>query len=100
MKIANWRTSMDVEATYVCGACGEEVVVPIDSSQGARQDYVKIAPCAAERISSASTLTKKATLPPGRNWNDRGSIIRLVKRGGHRISSEANFCQARPNLLS
>ena len=35
---------MNDEATYVCGACGEEIVIPVDVSQGARQDYVEDCP--------------------------------------------------------
>jgi hypothetical protein len=36
--------NMNDEANYTCSACGEEVVVPIDVSQGARQDYVEDCP--------------------------------------------------------
>lgn len=32
------------DATYVCGACGEEIVVPVDLSQGADQEYVEDCP--------------------------------------------------------
>jgi len=32
------------EATYVCGACGEEIVIPIDVSQGESQEYVEDCP--------------------------------------------------------
>ena len=32
------------EASYVCGACGEEIVIPIDVSQGERQEYVEDCP--------------------------------------------------------
>jgi Cysteine-rich CPXCG len=32
------------EATYTCGACGEEIVVPIDLSQGEQQEYVEDCP--------------------------------------------------------
>lgn len=35
---------MNDEGTYVCGACGEEIVVPIDLSQGAEQEYVEDCP--------------------------------------------------------
>ena len=35
---------MNDEVTYVCGACGEEIVVPIDVSQGNRQEYVEDCP--------------------------------------------------------
>ena len=32
------------DASYVCWACGEAIVVPIDTSQGSRQDYVEDCP--------------------------------------------------------
>lgn len=38
------RPAADLEATYVCDSCGEEIVVPVDISAGARQDYVEDCP--------------------------------------------------------
>ena len=40
------------EASYPCWACGEEIVVPIDPTMGARQDYVEDCPvcCRPNRI--------------------------------------------------
>lgn len=35
---------MNDEATYICDACGEEIVVPIDLSEGSSQDYVEDCP--------------------------------------------------------
>jgi DNA-directed RNA polymerase subunit RPC12/RpoP len=35
---------MNDEATYICGACGEEVVIPVDLSQGDEQEYVEDCP--------------------------------------------------------
>ena len=35
---------MDDEATYTCDACGEPIVVPVDLSQGPRQEYVEDCP--------------------------------------------------------
>ncbi len=35
---------MDDEATYICDACGEEIVIPIDPSAGASQEYVEDCP--------------------------------------------------------
>jgi len=32
------------EASYVCGACGEEIVVQIDPSAGSAQSYVEDCP--------------------------------------------------------
>ena len=34
----------DLEATYICDSCGEEIVVPVDVSAGSRQDYVEDCP--------------------------------------------------------
>ena len=43
---------MNDEASYICGACGEEIVVPVDMSQGAHQEYVEDCPvcCRANLI--------------------------------------------------
>lgn len=35
---------MNDDSTYICGACGEEIVVPIDLSQGDEQEYVEDCP--------------------------------------------------------
>jgi DNA replicative helicase MCM subunit Mcm2 (Cdc46/Mcm family) len=32
------------DASYVCDSCGEEIVVPIDLSAGASQEYVEDCP--------------------------------------------------------
>jgi hypothetical protein len=32
------------EASYLCDSCGEEIVLPIDLSAGARQEYVEDCP--------------------------------------------------------
>ena len=32
------------EASYVCDACGEEIVIPLDLSAGERQEYVEDCP--------------------------------------------------------
>jgi hypothetical protein len=43
---------LDDEASYIFGACGEEIVVPVDLSQGAEQEYVEDCPvcCRANAI--------------------------------------------------
>ena len=43
---------MDDEATYICDACGEEIVVPIDPTAGSSQEYVEDCPvcCRANLI--------------------------------------------------
>jgi hypothetical protein len=35
---------MGGEATYICDACGEEIVIPLDLSQGSSQHYVEDCP--------------------------------------------------------
>ena len=35
---------MNDEATYICGACGEEIVIPVDLTQGNEQEYVQDCP--------------------------------------------------------
>lgn len=35
---------MEEEAAYICDSCGEEIVIPIDLSAGARQKYVEDCP--------------------------------------------------------
>lgn len=35
---------METEASYVCAYCGEDIVVPIDISQGTEQEYVEDCP--------------------------------------------------------
>ncbi len=32
------------EASYTCASCGEEIVIPIDQSAGANQEYVEDCP--------------------------------------------------------
>ena len=43
---------MDDEANYVCDACGEEIVIPIDPTAGSSQEYVEDCPvcCRANLI--------------------------------------------------
>jgi hypothetical protein len=35
---------MHDDASYICDSCGEEIVVPIDVSAGASQEYVEDCP--------------------------------------------------------
>ena len=41
------------EASYVCGSCGEEIVVPLDPSEGTSQRYVEDCPvcCTPNEVS-------------------------------------------------
>ncbi len=43
---------MNDEATYVCGNCGESIVIPVDFSAGRHQDYGEDCPvcCCPNRI--------------------------------------------------
>ena len=36
--------TMQPEATYLCDHCGEEIVIPIDSSAGSHQEYIEDCP--------------------------------------------------------
>jgi rubrerythrin len=36
--------SLNEDASYVCNSCGEEIIVPLDITQGARQEYVEDCP--------------------------------------------------------
>ncbi len=44
--------NMADEASYVCGSCGETIVIPLDPSGGAAQQYVEDCPvcCAPNEI--------------------------------------------------
>ena len=39
------------EAVYICDSCGEEIVVPVDISAGAQQDYVEDCPVCCHPMS-------------------------------------------------
>ena len=43
---------MMIETSYTCDSCGEEIVIPIDQSAGANQEYVEDCPvcCRANLI--------------------------------------------------
>ncbi|MGC4002162.1 MAG: CPXCG motif-containing cysteine-rich protein [Pirellulales bacterium] len=43
-KKSSRRRDVAPEASYVCQSCGEEIVVPIDTSAGHEQDYVEDCP--------------------------------------------------------
>jgi len=36
--------SLESESSYVCDSCGEEIIVPIDFSEGSQQQYVEDCP--------------------------------------------------------
>ena len=35
---------METEASYICDACGEEIVIPVDVSAGPEQSYIEDCP--------------------------------------------------------
>lgn len=39
-----WDEVMDEDYRYICDACGEEIVIPLDVTQGTRQEYVEDCP--------------------------------------------------------
>lgn len=43
---------MQDDAAYVCDSCGEDIVIPVDLTQGARQEYGEDCPvcCRPHRI--------------------------------------------------
>ena len=41
---SNGERRRDDEASYVCGSCGEDIVVPLDASAGDHQSYVEDCP--------------------------------------------------------
>jgi DNA-directed RNA polymerase subunit RPC12/RpoP len=41
---------MPEEASYICDSCGEEIVIPIDLSAGATQQYVEDCPVCCHPI--------------------------------------------------
>ncbi len=44
MKKRKRRSAVDSEASYVCPSCGEEIVIPLDVTQGDSQEYVEDCP--------------------------------------------------------
>jgi hypothetical protein len=38
------KQSMQDEASYICDACGEEIVIPVDLSMGMSQEFVEDCP--------------------------------------------------------
>lgn len=49
---SNSETTAQEEASYVCDACGEEIVIPLDLTEGSNQTYVEDCPvcCRANTI--------------------------------------------------
>ena len=38
------HSALNDEASYICNSCGEQIVVPLDFSEGQRQEYVEDCP--------------------------------------------------------
>ena len=51
MKSVQSKQSIDLESTYSCESCGEEIVVPIDVSEGSHQDYIEDCPVCCHPMS-------------------------------------------------
>ena len=49
---SNGRATSQEEASYVCDACGEEIIIPLDLTEGSSQTYVEDCPvcCRANTI--------------------------------------------------
>ena len=49
---SNGKATSHEEASYICDACGEEIVIPLDLTEGSRQTYVEDCPvcCRANAI--------------------------------------------------
>ena len=73
--------TMNDEATYICGACGEEIVIPIDLSQGERQEYVEDCPVCCQANVIVVEIDDDGEARRGPNWNSResSSCATLVK---------------------
>ena len=49
---SNGKATSQEEASYICDACGEEIVIPLDLTEGTSQTYVEDCPvcCRANTI--------------------------------------------------
>lgn len=56
------RDLMDDEASYVCDACGEEIIVPVDLTAGAEQEYVEDCPVCCHPCVIQLTLAPDGTV--------------------------------------
>ena len=41
---------MNVESSYICDSCGEDIVIPVDLSAGGNQEYVEDCPVCCHPI--------------------------------------------------
>ena len=65
---------LDDEATYVCDSCGEEIVVPVDASAGAHQDFVEQCPvcCNPMKLHVEIEPDGEARIEGEHEWTHRG----------------------------
>ena len=87
------RPAANLEATYICDSCGEEIVVPVDISGGAHQDYVEDCPVCCHPMTlhvdidpDGEALEVAENLPvvtiraiPAESTAKSGAIIALAK---------------------
>ena len=56
------------EGSYTCGSCGEEIVIPLDGTAGATQEYVEDCPVCCHphviRVDIAADGTARVTAEP------------------------------------
>ena len=62
---------MKDDATYVCDACGEEIVVPVDLSAGSSQEYV-------EDYAISFGMA-------GIYWSASHNMFRFIRRSSHEL---------------
>ena len=66
--MAKRRRRQSSEASYICPTCGEEIVIPLDPSQGAQQSYVEDCPvCCHPNVIHVEWEADTPDLPP-RIW--------------------------------
>ena len=81
--------TMSSDASYVCDACGEEIVIPIDAAAGTTQEYVEDCPvcCRASVIHVELDHDGQATLISGNGSN-------LAFRGRHSRQNRSSFLKS------
>ena len=79
---------MQPEATYLCDHCGEEIVIPIDSSAGSHQEYIEDCPVPLQSDADPCNWMISVTL-----WKlgaRQSQKERLIAEGG-KLSTENEY---------